>query len=247
MPSPSPRAQLLQNIEQNIRRYGRHIYAIGGGPCPQFAYTIGLRESIGAELVLAGGAFFDLADIQHILNGVGDRLRDRTRVDTELDLDCVGTFTLRRAHPSWIGQMLLGALDYYNVLDLPAYQIVPDGDHWTVDVPDLEQAFSAEREPAWRWMQEPWRYPIPEASIAVTNLAALRGAPITSAGRMDDDAWELFHGAAEDAADEDIRVVPLGTLLGADPTLAAVTKLRVGAGLQRSVEREPWRAWTTSY
>src|SRR4029079_18646831 len=140
MPSPSPRAEILGAIKQNIRRYGRHIYAIGGGPSPRFAYTIGMRESIGAELVLPGAAFFDLADVQHVVNTVADRLRRETSIDAALDLDCLGSFTLRRAHPSWVQRMLLGALDYYRVQDVPAYQIVPDDDHWTVDDPHLEHS-----------------------------------------------------------------------------------------------------------
>jgi hypothetical protein len=244
---PATRTELLGAINHNIRRNGRHIYAIAGAPSPRFAYTIGMRESIGAELVLAGAAFFDLADVQHILDTIADRLRGETCIEAALALDGLGAFTLRRAHPSWVQRLLLGALDYYNLRDIPAYQVVPDDDHWTIDVPDLDHAYSVEREPVWRWIHEPWSYGVPETSIAVTNLAALRGAPITTAGRMDDDAWELFAGAAEDIADADIRAVPLGTLLGADPTLAAVTRLRVGAGLERSVEREPWRAWHAGY
>src|SRR4029079_8154612 len=115
MPSPSPRAEILGAIKQNIRRYGRHIYAIGGGPSPRFAYTIGMRESIGAELVLPGAAFFDLADVQGIITPRADLLGGETGSEAALALDRLGAVTLRRAHQSWVQRLLLGALDYYNL------------------------------------------------------------------------------------------------------------------------------------
>lgn len=245
--STSQRAELLGAIKQNIRRYGRHIYAIGGGASPRYAYTIGLRDSIGAELVLPGAAMFDLGEVQHILNTVGDRMRDARQVEAEIELDELGTFTLRRAHASWTDRMLLGALDYYNTREVRAYQIVPDEEHWTIDVPDLAEAYGPERAPVWRWLDEPWTYPVPETSIAVTNLDALCGNGITEAGRMEDDAWELFAGPAHETLDEEVRVVPLGTLLAYDPTLIDVLTLRVGAGVQRICDCEPWRAWDPGY
>jgi hypothetical protein len=73
----------------------------------------------------------------------------------------------------------------------------------------------------------------------MTNLDALRGAPITEACRWEEDEWEMFAGAGPDVAEEDARLVPLGCLLASDPSLAAVVDLEVGKGLWR----EPGGAW----
>jgi hypothetical protein len=54
------RAKALEQIKHNIEKSGFHVYIVmGAGPTPRFAYTIGLRESLGAELVLAGGLYYE--------------------------------------------------------------------------------------------------------------------------------------------------------------------------------------------
>ena len=40
-----------------------------------------------------------------------------------------------------------------------------------------------------------------------------------------------------------MRVVPLATLLGADPTLQPVTTLEVGQALWRESDEDEWQIW----
>lgn len=139
--------------------------------------------------------------------------------------------------------MMLGALDFYNVSEVPALQISPDKNHWTVEIPNLSQPWNNAIEPAWRWLNAEWEYLIPEQSIAITNLDALRGLPVTEAMRWEENQWELFAGAGPDISKEEIREVPLGTLIGIDPTLKPVTDLVVGKGLWRDSGELKWHSW----
>ena len=94
----------------------------------------------------------------------------------------------------------------------------------------------------WRWLREPWTFPVPEDSTAVTDLAALQGEPVTEAARWEEDYWELFAGCGPDVPKDEQRVVALGTLVAADPSLAAVMNLEVGAALWRDGHSE-WHPW----
>lgn len=60
---------------------------------------------------------------------------------------------------------------------------------------------------------------------------------------MGEDEWELFAGAGPDVKPEDVRVVPLGMLLGADESLGDVMNLEVGEALWRDSSGGPWQRW----
>ena len=227
----------------NIVSYGHHIYLVSGDASPRFAYTIGLSEPLGAELVLPGGAVYTAQEIIRIVNGVAQLLRVGAAFDTALEVETLGSFRLRRACAEWVRALMLGALDYHKTSEVSAYQIIPDQAHWTVDTPSLESPWSAATEPVWRWFFEPWPFVFPRKSIAATNLDALRGRRITQAARWEDDLWEIFAGA--DVTREQMRPVPLGVLLGADATLRAVLDLDIGQELQRNDDELAWRPWTS--
>ena len=76
-----------------------------------------------------------------------------------------------------------------------------------------------------------------------TNLDALRGERITEASRWEDDQWELFAGAGPDVPQSEIRVIPLATLIAMDPSLDAVTSLKVGESLWRNTSEVRWHHW----
>jgi hypothetical protein len=164
---------------------------------------------------------------------------------SEHRIDPYGSFTLHQADPSWATTLMQGALDFYQKPEIPALQIVPDKEHWTVDVPNMTTAWSSDTSPVWRWLKEPWSYRVPTSSHAVTDLDALRGAAVTEACRWEEDYWELFAGAGPEIQDEQRRVVPLGTLLGADSSLLPVLDLPVGEGIWRK-EHSDWHIWQTA-
>jgi Domain of unknown function (DUF4262) len=241
---------MLEIIKRNVEGYGFHVYHISGGPCPRFSYSIGLRDLVGAEVVFAGGAFFEGPEPGKIMDCIcrrllGDAKSGRKREDVVsgiFPVNGLGTFALRRAHDSWVRVMLLGALDYYDSPSVPAFQIVPEAKHQTLDVPDLSKPRSLRADPGWAWLDEPWPYEIPKGSLAMTNLLALHGARIGEAVRWED-GWHLYASQESPVEDKDLRLLPIGLLLGADPSLEPVVKLEVGQALWRGGEDGVWEPW----
>ncbi len=243
MANEAQKKQALDRIRENIARSGHHVYVVSGGATPRFAYTVGVTESIGVELILAGAVFYMKDEVVKITNDIAAQLK-KQRNREAFEVAGQGSFTLRKAHASWATALMLGALDYYRVGEIPALQIVPDEGHWTIDVPDMSAPWSATTEPVWRWLHEPWIYPVPEKSTAATDLAALRGDRITEAARWEEDEWEISAGAGPDVTKDEMRVVPLGTLVAADESLVPVVHLAIGEGLWRDPDPDSeWQPW----
>lgn len=235
---------MLDKIRSNIANDGQHIYVILGGASPRFAYTIGVSESYKYELILAGALYYSVDEVKKIINGIASELRAGISWQSiNFVLESFGSFSLREVDSSWGNKMMLGALDYYNAGGIPALQIVPDEEHWTVDTPNLTKPWSPKIEPIWQWLYQKWQYPVPESSIAITNLDALQGHSITEVMRWEQDHWEMFVGAGPDVPKEEIREVSLGTLLGADQTLFPAANLAIGKGLWRDPSNLKWNPW----
>lgn len=60
--------------------------------------------------------------------------------------------------------------------------------------------------------------------------------------RWEQDEWEMFAGAGPDIAEAERRVVPIGVLLAADPSLLPAVDLRIGTGFWRDAQSE-WHPW----
>jgi hypothetical protein len=58
MASENQQKLALDRIRDNIARSGQHIYVVSGEEIPRFAYTIGITESVGVELILAGAVIY---------------------------------------------------------------------------------------------------------------------------------------------------------------------------------------------
>ena len=247
MADNAKRSEALDTIRRNIAQHGLHVYVVQGPPLPRFAYTIGLRDSVGVELILPGAIFYIKDEVVKIINSIADRLRTQgcVRQGESFSVDSLGSFTLRNADLSWTSKLLLGALDYYGVAEIAALQVVPDKAHWTVDVPDMDRPWGGPSATAWRWLDEPWTYPVPEKSVAATNLAALRGERVTEAVRWEEDEWEISAGPAPDVPKDEMRVVPLGTLIAADTSLSRVVNLALEEGIWRDADSD-WQPWVDS-
>ena len=155
----------------------------------------------------------------------------------------LGHFSLVKVHPSWAQLLLLGAFAYYKQPTLCVWQIVPDAAHHTAEVPAMAQAFDAVAQPVWQWLTQPWEYPIPIESMAVTNLRVLAGAKATEVMRWEVEEWEIFAGAGPDIPKAEMRIVSLGTLLGIDASLQVVLDLEVGKGVWRDSLTLDWQPW----
>jgi hypothetical protein len=238
------RLKALHQIQEHIAHDGLHIYVVTGGGYPHFGYTIGLTESLGAELILAGTYLYRLNDVSKVIRSIKSQLSppvvwDSVRVKPEP----YGTFSFRKVEPGWATALVLGAFDYYRGKNIECYQIVPDEAHWTIDVPDLSRPWNSIHAPGWRWLKEEWTYPVPKSSVALTDLNALRGERITEVMRWEEDQWEIFSGAGPEIPESERRVVPLGVLLEADKSLLPAVDLRVGTGFWRNDDSE-WTPWS---
>jgi len=234
--------EALAEIRANIIKHGHHIYAVSGSALPRYVYTIGNLDRLGAELILAGGANYSLDEVIQAVDEIAleGRRTGSAAVSTTASL---GRIDLRPVNSTWIHELMLGATDYFGPRPVSALQLVPDSAHSMIDTPDMTLPISPVAAPAWRWLSEPWPYPIAEDSVAITNVGALRGEPVTEAARWEESEWELFAGAGPNVQREDIRAVPLGTLLGVDPSLQPVTALPVGKALWREDRGAPWHKW----
>ncbi len=241
------KAEALESIRTNIVSHGQHVYLVLGGPNPRYAYTIGLSEAVGAELILAGAAFYSAKEVFEVINRLTSILRaTRDLSQTDHSLEELGRFSLRKVHQTWSSKLILGATDYYKNPAVPALQAVPDDEHRTIDVPDLSQPFSATEEPIWQWLEKSWDYSLPKNTMVITDLDALRGETITEAARWEETDWEIFAESVYELDKKNCRAVPFGTLLAADPSLKEVVDWKVGKARWREPSDLGWRKWRSS-
>lgn len=238
------RQAILDRIKASIDSHGYHVRIVDGGPSPRFAYTIGLHGSIGFELVFAGGSFFTLSEAKNVVNETAQIIRTKRSSEAmPIVFPAMGTFSLGMVDPSWSRKLLLGALDYFGLEQIRALQIVPDEDHWTFDIPNMDEAWNPNSNPAWKWLEHAWELPNSPRSAAITNLDALRGHPITEVMRWEEEEWEMFAGAGPDVDKSEVRIVPLATMVAHDASLEMVFDLAVGSGLWREEGGDEWHPW----
>lgn len=237
------RAEIIAKIAASIETHGYHLRIVEGGPLPRFAYTIGLLPSYGCELVLAGCALFTNAEIGSIARIVAKHLGGDGGLDSSVAVEGMGEFSLRKVDNSWSASLLLGVQDFFKCSDVKPLQVVPDKNHWTVDVPEMGRRLAAEEQPIWRWIQDDWNLPISRRAMAITNVDALQGYAITEVVRWEESEWEMFSGAGTEVARGDIRKVPLAVLLGFDDTLRVSTDLEIGEGVWREKFGSEWHSW----
>lgn len=239
--------KFIDIISNNINKFGWHIYVVQQDVCPRYLYTIGLSKEVGFEIVLAGAILYDFDQSLKIVNYISNELfTHKISKDSLINIDGLGHFTLRECHNSWTKRMLIGAIDYYKKDSLTSVQILPSIENVTIDVPDLSRDWSPLSQPVWCCFEESWELPIPSYSTATTNLRALRGEKVTEASRWEEDEWELFAGSGPDTREEDMRVVPLASLIAVDTSLQAVVSLKIGESIWREDGESEWHVWKSS-
>jgi len=238
------RKDFLRRIQSNIDEYGYHVTLVTGMGSPRFAYTIGCKEILGSELIFASGEFYSKDDINSIIDPIVKELKKG--IDWQgvsLKINSLGSFSLSKVDKSWTRLIALGAFDFYKQNEIQALQILPDREHRTLDIPDMSGEFDVTSQPIWQSLVREWDYPVPRDSTAVTNLRVLFGEKATEVVRWELDGWEIFAGSAPDVPKEDMRVVPLGVLLGIDNSLMPAIHLKIEEGIWRDVDDLVWHAW----
>jgi hypothetical protein len=232
---------MTTEIEKNIREHGFHITIVANGVEPRYAYTIGINKVLGFELLFAGGVFFMKDEVLEIINKIFNSLK-HSSIQGAIEVNPYGIFRLTKAHSSWCKLMMLGYYDYFKENEVQAFQILPNSDHFTLDIPDMSVEWT-DSHPIWKWLFKKWDYPVPQESTVTTNLEALQGESITEIMRWGEDEWEAFAGAGPDVKEASVRVVSLGTLVGIDKSLEPMLSLTIGKGLWRDIEELDWKEW----
>ncbi len=230
-------------IKSNIKEHGYHVTLVTSTTEPRYAYTIGLYQEFNLELVFAGGIRYMKNEVHSILKTVVKELGENQNLSL-VHTQNLGSFTLSKVDKTWSEIMLLGVYDFFNVDSFKAIQIIPDKNNYTMDIPDMSKTFKPSSELVWRWLvSSDWEYSIPIHLSIVTNLDVLKGKPITEIMRWEEDEFEMFAGSGSDIEEEDIRVVPLTTILSIDNSIRDAFKLEIGKGLWREVEEMKWNDW----
>lgn len=235
----------LEKIDKNISEFGHHNYYVTEGESPRYFYTIGVALQHDFELIFAGGAFYTAEEVFSIINEiVGFLSADGAAIEASYKCSA-GKFTLRACDKSWLDVMMLGAFDYWGERVFGAYQILPEERYMTIDTPDLSTKFFPQFAGAWRWLVDDWQNMFPKKSVAITNIAALKGQKVTEIARWEEDEWEMFSGSGPDVEDGDVRIVPLCTLISYDPSLKRAVGLKVGEAVWRDKDTLRWVDWST--
>lgn len=235
----------LKKIASNIEKFNFHVTAVQSGRSPRFAYTIGALEKLDFELIFAGGVNFLSQDLLLIFNTIIPSLNKKVSLDEFVAvIPGLGSFTLSKIHKSWSELMMLGVYDYYNVDNFQAYQIIPESQYNSLDIPDMSREWSSDNV-IWKWLDDSieWNLAIPEDSIVATELNVLLGEKVTEVARWEDGDWEAFTQNGDDVDQEDVRVIPIMTLLGIDPSAHSILELKVGDGIWREDGDSEWQEW----
>jgi hypothetical protein len=241
----SLKKRMLEQIRKNIETNGFHIYEILPGPCPRYIYTIGLYEKIGFELILAGASYIDDENAIELLQLIGAELlkaKSKRRFSKKLGRQSI-EFELTHVDPTWGEKLVLGAADYYKTPTIKAMSLVIGEKYQTIDCADLSEPFDKKATSPWKWLSTKWPFPIPQESVAITNLDALFGKQLTEIACWENDTWAIFSGAGEKQPPSSIREVPMGTFLGIDPSLEFITCMKVEDGYWRNRRETEWQVW----
>jgi hypothetical protein len=232
-------------IQTNIENHEYHLTTVIGNTEPRYVYSIGLNNLFGFELVFAGGTYYLYDDVFKIFEGIIKELKNRKdALKQQIIIESLGAFSLSNVDESWGKLMLLGAFDYYQTKHINAFQINPDATHFTHDIPNMSKKLNILSEPIWQWLVREWDYGVPADSTVITNINALLGEPITEVVRCEINEWEMFAGNGPELDSKDMRVLPLGTMIGIDKSLLPTINLPVGKGLRRDSSLDSdWNNW----
>ena len=231
--------EFLNIIRANIDENDYHITLVNRGQNPDFSYSIGLTEKIGFELIIAGGGN-SIKENELIFKHVNQWLHRGSTIDSQFFLSDNDIYYLANVDPSWSKKLMLGVYDYYDTDEIVAFQIIHVNK--TLDTPCMSEVRIL-NDPIWKWLDIEWNIEAPKNSYVITDIYALRGKAITELTRWEDHVWEMFSGPGPDVKEEDIKIVPLGTILGIDDTLQPIVSLLIGEGLWRDSKDSSWQNW----
>jgi len=228
-------------IDSNIQKCGYHIYVVkDNASLPRFSYSIGLKDTLGLDLVLAGALLYSDEEAKMILDEIIVALKNDKSIDTITTT--LGVFTLKDVDNSWVQELMLGALDYYDTDTIKALQVLPsDKRKFSIDIPNLQNRYSPYDEPLWQWLTMDWNYDIPSSSMCVTNTDVLLGESLFQAIRWEEDYWEAFSKPSSEIVEEDTHFIPLSFILESNEINKIIATLSINQAVTK-IDNE-WGVW----
>jgi hypothetical protein len=240
----------------DVAEYGWHVVMVNSERSPDWAYSIGLWHTYrSSELAVAG---LPLDNAMTLINQIGDRikagvsLKDGDRLDdlltSDLDVAC------RTIDEGWYRPLFGQAIDFSMAPPLPFLQVVwPDragrfpweeGFDLTFAQSQPQLHIPPKDHPMGRWSSllapDPWPYPDPhDTPVFATRRITDDGGPVLAVHHDLDGSWQFVDNGPKET--EDIALVHLGHIVGADPTVVELADLPIGWMAFRA---SPMEAWT---
>jgi hypothetical protein len=142
-----------------------------------------------------------------------------------------------------VKRLVVHAAKYYERPAVDAVQAVPSAG-W-IDIPRTSLPLDVSIERPWRWLDDEWPFACSPRTRVFTDLRVLRGRPIVEvihereAGGLD--SWTMRANATAAVAEAEGRVVPMGTVLAIDPTVALTLYLEPGEFAVRDAPQADWQ------
>jgi len=194
----------IHEISDVIKNKGYYICSVFQEACPRFSYTIGLYQTLGYELVVAGLCLIDVNDVPNLI---------KCAVNGEEYIESLSGSTLpvelRDADSTWATAMARWAVRYYNSENIRLKQILV-GDNLTIDTPNMRYSYNDIINNPWQYLVEDWPYPVPENSQAYCDSGIISGEKILSISRYEDDYWEISSGIGFDSR---AKILPIAVIM----------------------------------
>ncbi len=152
---------LYKNIRKNIAEFGSSVIGVAGEDEPSFAYTIGLSEKYGTELIILG---VNPRYGMQFLNYIKDEILEKgialeAGTPTEVGANYPAVF--RECEWAKVKYYGVQAFEYYERDDIKFVQVVmPDAKGKFPDDPDFDVSYMGKRQPL--------LYNVEQARAAVT-------------------------------------------------------------------------------
>jgi hypothetical protein len=251
-----------RKVMSDIKEFGWHIVAIPDEPRSSgWVFSVGMWHTLGSpELAVFG---MEGGHAATVINEVGAHVRAGRLMGPDVVFDDVladgRLVTFRAADDSWYKPMFGYAIWFGRRPPLPVAQVVWADPHgrfpWDAGVDEdyLVQQPSlwipADEHPQGQWsgalVEGDWPFPDPpDTMVATTKRIAFERHAVVLVVHEKDGSWQFLDG--QDVTRDDVALVHLAHLVGAQAGVAEIADLPPGWEAERPAAGAPWarRRWT---
>ena len=245
-----------RTVMANVAKFGWHLVLIPDEPRTSgWVFSVGMWHTLRSpELAVFG---MDPNDAATVINDIGALVRAGRRIGPDVVFDDVladgRRLTFRPADSSWYRPLFGYATWFGRRPPLPVAQVVWADEQgrfpWDSGV-DAEYRFRqpslwirTDEHPQGRWsgtfVQGPWPFPDPpDTSAFTTKRIAFERHPVLYVVHDADGSWQFLDG--QDVTEDDIALVHLAHVVGANAGISELADLPRGSEAVRETEAGPW-------